>query len=99
MAFTMWMGPIPVRWRAYIGQVSATGFSDHQMEGPFRYWAHRHSFLPQDENSTDVVDEIQAGLRWHPLWALVGLAMWLGLPALFAYRAWKTRRLLEKASQ
>jgi hypothetical protein len=28
-------------------------------------------------------------------WGVIGLAMWLGLPFLFAFRAWKTRRLLE----
>lgn len=96
MAFTLWLGPLPVRWRAFIGQVSPTGFSDHQLEGPFRYWVHRHTFVSLDEGTTKVVDEIQAGLRWHPLWGAVGLAMWLGLPLLFAYRGWKTRRLLER---
>ncbi len=95
MAFTMWLGPIPVRWRAFIGQVSPDGFSDHQLEGPFRHWEHRHTFTPLDNHTTDVVDEIHARLRWHLLWGPVGLALWLGLPILFAYRGWKTRRLLE----
>jgi ligand-binding SRPBCC domain-containing protein len=95
MEFRMWLGPLPVRWRAHIGQVSPTGFSDQQLVGPFRHWVHRHTFVPVDEGGTAVVDEIQAGLRWHLLWGPVGLAMWLGLPLLFAYRGWKTRRLLE----
>ncbi len=95
MAFTMWLGPLPVKWRAYIGQLSSTGFQDHQLEGPFRYWVHRHMFFQVDEHTTEVVDEVRAGLRWHPLWAPVGLSMWLGLPLLFAFRGWKTRRLLE----
>lgn len=95
MAFTMWLGPLPVRWRAYISQMSPAGFSDHQLEGPFRYWVHHHRFVPLDQYSTEVVDKVEAGLKWHGLWGLVGLAMWLGLPLLFAYRGWKTRRLLE----
>ena len=99
MAFTLWLGPIPVRWCACIGQVSPTGFSDQQLEGPYRHWVHRHTFVPLDENTTEVVDEIQASLRRHPLWGAVGLAMWLGLPVLFAYRGWKTRRLLESRQQ
>jgi ligand-binding SRPBCC domain-containing protein len=96
MAFTMWLGPLPVRWRAHIDQASSTGFRDYQLEGPFRYWLHRHTFIPVDEQTTKVVDEVQAGLRQHPLWGPVGLGMWLGLPLLFAYRGWKTRRLLER---
>jgi hypothetical protein len=33
-------------------------------------------------------------LRSHAIWGLVGLGMWLGLPGLFAFRAWKTKRML-----
>jgi ligand-binding SRPBCC domain-containing protein len=95
MSFKMWLGFVPIRWRAQVTQVSGTGFSDHQMEGPFRYWIHRHTFALVDAHQTEVIDEIKAGLRWHPLWGPIGLAMWVGLPVLFAYRAWKTRRILE----
>lgn len=95
MTFTMWFGPVPVHWRLRVSESSSNGFIDHQLEGPFRYWQHRHTFRPLDDNTTEVVDEIHAGLRLHPLWGPVGLAMWMGLPVLFAYRAWKTRKLLE----
>jgi len=95
MAFTMWVGPLPVRWRARIDQTSPAGFSDRQLQGPFRHWLHHHTFVPLDEQTTEVVDQVEAGLRPHPLWGPLGLAMWLGLPLLFAYRGWKTRRLLE----
>lgn len=95
MAFRMWLGPIPIRWRAFISQVSSTGFTDHQLEGPFRHWVHKHTFLPVEERSAEVVDEITAALRWHPIWGPVGLMMWLSLPALFAFRGWRTRRILE----
>lgn len=95
MAFTMWLGPLPVRWRALVHKVSPTGFSDRQLDGPFREWVHRHSFIAVDDHTTEVVDEVRARLRRHALWGPVGLAMWLGLPVLFAYRGWKTRRMLE----
>jgi ligand-binding SRPBCC domain-containing protein len=95
MAFRMWLGPLPVLWRAFVSDASSMGFTDHQLEGPFRYWVHRHSFTPVDAQTTEVTDLVQARLRWHPLWGVVGLAMWLGLPLLFAFRGWKTRRLLE----
>jgi ligand-binding SRPBCC domain-containing protein len=96
MDFTMWFGPLPVRWLARIEDVGLTGFSDRQLRGPFRHWHHRHSFVPVDEITTVVVDEIELELRSHPWWKLVGLGMWFSLPLLFAYRDWKTRRLIEK---
>ena len=95
MAFTMWLGPVPVSWVARVDDVSASGFADHQRTGPFEAWTHRHSFLKEDENMTRIVDEVDARLKGHPLCGPVGLAMWFGLPLLFAYRGWKTRRLLE----
>jgi ligand-binding SRPBCC domain-containing protein len=99
MAFTMWLGPLPVKWRAYISQLTSTGFTDHQIAGPFRYWVHWHTFVDVNEQETEVIDEVQADLKRHVVWAPVGLAMWLGLPLLFAYRGWKTRRMLESAAE
>ena len=95
MDFSLWLGPLPVRWLAHIEDVSPTGFSDRQMRGPFKQWIHRHSFVSIDANTTDVLDEVTVHLRAHPLWGLVGLGMWLGLPVLFAFRAWKTKSILE----
>ncbi len=94
MAFTMWLGPLPIRWLARIEAVSDTGFTDRQLSGPFAQWVHRHTFIAVDEHTTDVMDEIIFQFRPHLLWGPVGLGMWLGLPVLFAYRAWKTRRVL-----
>lgn len=94
MAFTIWLGPLPVRWKARIEEVSPTGFVDRQLQGPFRRWTHRHSFKPVDKQTTEVVDEIEFELAKEPARGLVGLGMTLSLPFLFAYRGWKTRRLL-----
>ena len=95
MAFTMWLGPIPVRWVARVEGVSGSGFADHQERGPFEAWTHRHTFVKEDEDTTRIEDEVEARLKQHPLWRPAGPAMWLGLPLLFTYRGWKTRRLLE----
>ncbi len=95
MAFTLWLGPLPVKWVAHIENVSERGFSDRLVSGPFESWTHRHSFVRLGETRTAVRDEVRARLRRHILWGPVGLAMWLGLPLLFAYRARQTRRLLE----
>ena len=94
MDFTMWLGLLPVRWLARIEAVSSAGFTDRQIHGPFAEWQHRHSFVPVDEHTTDVVDEVTLQIRPHPVWGPIGLAMWLGLPILFAFRAWKTKRML-----
>ena len=94
MDFTMWLGPLPIHWLARIEAVSAAGFTDRQLRGPFAEWVHQHIFRAVDENTTDVMDEITFRLRHHPLWLPVGLGMRLGLPVLFDFRAWKTKRIL-----
>ena len=99
MDFTLWLGPLPIRWLARIENAGYNGFVDRQIRGPFRRWVHHHHFRPVDETSTDVVDKIELELKPHPVWALVGLGMWLNLPILFAYRGWKTKRLLENNSK
>jgi ligand-binding SRPBCC domain-containing protein len=95
MSFTMGLGFFSVRWVARIEDVSPSGFRDRQLAGPFAQWSHRHTFVGLDHDTTEVVDEVTAQLRRHPIGAIAGLLMWLGLPGLFAYRGWKTRRLLE----
>ena len=98
MEFTLWLGPLPIRWRARIEQVSPRGFVDRQLHGPFRAWQHRHTFVPLQEGRTEVLDEIEVELANAWLWRLLGLGMWLNMPILFAYRGWRTRRLLERQS-
>jgi ligand-binding SRPBCC domain-containing protein len=96
MDFTMWLGPLPVRWIAQIEDTEETGFVDRQIRGPFAQWVHRHTFVPVNETLTEVHDEVTVDLHEHNrFWQIVGFSMWLGLPVLFAYRAWRTRRLLE----
>lgn len=101
IAFRMWLGPLPVSWRARIealpdeaAEGGALGFADRQLAGPFGRWRHRHRFVPLAADRTAVEDEVEARLRRHPLWGVVGLKMWIGLPLLFAYRRAKTRQLL-----
>ena len=95
MDFTLWLGPLPVHWIAQIEDAGPVGFTDRQVCGPFAKWIHCHRFVVVDESVTEVLDEIELNLRPHLVWGLVGLGMWLSLPLLFAYRGWKTRRLLE----
>lgn len=98
MDFTLWFGPLPIHWEASIEDVSEAGFTDRQLNGPFSKWIHRHSFVRLDDETTEVVDQVTLQLKPHLLWGAVGLGFMLGLPFLFAFRGWKTRRLLEKGS-
>jgi ligand-binding SRPBCC domain-containing protein len=95
MRFTLWLGPLPLRWLAQIDDVSASGFTDTQIEGPFKKWEHRHIFKSVDADRTQIIDQIQAEPKNHWFWGAVGRIMWLNMPVLFAYRGWKTRRSLE----
>lgn len=91
---TLWLGPIPARWHLRVEDAHPAGMTDRQLSGPFRAWSHRHTFVPVGDGATDVVDEISLALRPHILWGPVGLTMRIGLTPLFAFRAWKTRRML-----
>jgi ligand-binding SRPBCC domain-containing protein len=98
MDFTLWFGPLPIRWEASLEEISQAGFTDRQINGPFAEWVHRHSFIRIDDKTTEVDDRISLRLKPNLLWGAVGLGFMLGLPFLFAFRGWKTRRLLEKGS-
>ena len=94
LRFTLWLGPFPIRWHAAIEGMSDAGFADRQISGPFAHWVHRHTFTENGEGLTIVRDEIEYAYKRHLVWGLVGRLFVLGLPVLFAYRAWRTRRLL-----
>jgi len=94
--FTMWMGPIPVHWVALHRDVDPQhGFRDIQLSGPFESWTHKHEFIERSDSVTEVVDEIQADPGKGLFNGLISRLMWLGLPFLFWYRSWVTRRNLE----
>ena len=89
--FTLKFGPISVRWLAIHSEVTEqNGFVDTQQEGPFQSWRHHHKFSAIDEQTTEVIDEIEAEYG-----NAISRLMWLNLPVLFAYRARQTRKALE----
>ena len=98
MDFTMWLGPLPIRWLARIEQVTPVSFVDRQVRGPFRRWVHTHTFEPVDARTTIVHDRVEAEYSDHWWWKLVGMGMWWNMPVLFAFRQWQTRRLLAKSA-
>ena len=96
MIFKLWFGPLPVKWHARIEDVSLDGFNDRMVYGPFQSWLHRHQFRQLNDQSIEIVDAIDAELKNGIVWRLIGWLMWINLPFLFAYRAWKTKRILKK---
>ena len=94
LRFTLWLGPLALRWLARIEGVSDTGFTDKQIDGPFQHWEHRHSYQALGTDRTLVIDKVSATVKKHWFWGLIGRFMWWSLPVLFAYRGWKTRALL-----
>jgi ligand-binding SRPBCC domain-containing protein len=98
IAFTLWLGPFPVRWRVRIEQMRSDSFTDRMIEGPFQTWHHCHTFRDLDDDTTEVLDEIEFSLKPHPLWGPMGLAMAIGFPLLFSHRARKTVQLIIRVS-
>jgi ligand-binding SRPBCC domain-containing protein len=94
--FTMWLGPLPVRWVAVHSAVDFPNqFTDTQINGPFTSWVHRHTFRMVDDQTTEIIDRIQAQPSDHPWWGVIARLMWLSLPLLFAHRERVTRQALE----
>lgn len=95
--FTLWFGPIPIRWIAIHSDIHPQkGFTDTQLEGPFQAWVHRHSFEQVTDDVTEIIDEVEGQPSNHFFWGLVSRFMWLTLPILFSYRARQTRKVVEE---
>jgi ligand-binding SRPBCC domain-containing protein len=97
MTFTLWMGPLPLRWKARMSNIGPGGFVDTMERGPFETWVHEHAFVAVDETRTEVIDSLHIVPSDNWFWWAVGQSMILGMPVLFGYRQWRTRRLLEGA--
>lgn len=96
MVFTLWVGFFPIRWHAKIENVSENGFDDRMLAGPFQSWIHHHRFYPQDSRTTMVEDTVRAEFRDDFPWKWIGRLMWINMPVLFKFRAWRTQQLLSK---
>ena len=96
--FTLWVGPLPLRWTAEHRDVSEHGFTDVQTDGPAKRWEHTHSFTPQSEQRTEIHEQIEFEHK-SGFWGVVTgtLFAWPNLFVMFTYRKWITRSYLRKA--
>jgi len=93
--FTLWVGPLPLRWRAVHRNVTDFGFTDLQESGPAAKWEHTHSFHSLPEGRIEIREHIEYEHRSGP-WGVVTrlLFSWPNLWLMFGYRCWVTRRAL-----
>lgn len=98
--FTLWVGPIPLRWKAVHRDVTDHGFTDVQAEGPAAKWEHTHAFVPLDDGATEIREHIEfeherglAGLLTRVLFSRPNLL------AMFTYRMLVTRWCLRHATR
>lgn len=98
--FTMWFGPVPVRWRAIHSDVSINGFTDTQLEGPLKSWQHTHRFTAVAPHITQIHEHIEYE---HPDgWRGILTRLFFskaGLFGLFNARKWITRYHLRDANK
>ncbi len=94
--FSLWFGPIPIRWIArHEPGPTPHSFADSQIKGPLAYWRHEHLFSEADDG-VQLTDRIILAHKSGWL-GLVTRLTFDGLPlrVLFAYRHWRTRRALK----
>ena len=61
--FTLWFGPLPIKWQVVHSEVTENGFTDKQVVGPLKKWKHRHQFLAISSNVTEVREHIEYEYR------------------------------------
>ena len=99
--FTLWFGPLPVKWRARHVRVSREGgFTDLQEHGPFLRWEHTHAWRADGPDSTEMVEIIhyqhKSGIQG---WFTRLLFAPIMLRLMFAYRRGVITRICEKRRQ
>lgn len=92
LEFTLWLGPIPIKWWArHEPGPTATSFADRMVDGPMAYWRHEHIFT-QEADGVRLTDRVTLAHKGG-LQGLFTRLMFDGLPLriLFFYRHLRTR--------
>ena len=97
--FTLWVGPLPLRWTAIHRGVSEHGFTDTQSEGPARKWEHTHTFMPLAAEMTEIQEHIEYEHK-RGFWGIVTRLLFArpNLFLMFTYRKYATRWYLRRAT-
>jgi ligand-binding SRPBCC domain-containing protein len=100
LRFTLWMGPIPIKWLArHEAGPTPTSFADLMVEGPMAYWRHEHIFT-QESNGVRLTDRVTLAHK-NGIQGLLTRLMFDGLPLriLFIFRHLKTRWALQRMAE
>lgn len=97
--FTMWFGPLPMRWLAIHSQVDInSGFTDTQARGPLKRWVHRHHWQADGKGCTIMEERVEyehkPGMRGLLTRLLFAPPL---LVVMFRYRRFIIRRSLKRA--
>ena len=97
--FTLWFGPLPIRWKAVHSNVSQNGFTDTQAEGPAKRWEHTHRFTPINGKQTQIDEHIEYE-HGSGFWGVMTRLLFAkpNLFVMFTYRKWVTRYHLRGAN-
>ena len=84
---------VKMQWTAqHVAHKEGEFFVDRQISGPFSFWEHHHRFIPIDNHSSFLEDEIHYKMPLHPI-GNIGLPfMRRKLESMFAYRHEITKR-------
>ncbi len=96
----MWiLGILPITWRARISQVTPPyGFTDQAEKSPFKFWRHRHDFIP-DGDGTLIRDMVAYILPMGKLGKVINkLYVEKDLDRIFAYRHEAFKRILGESA-
>ena len=95
--FTLWVGPLPLRWTAVHKNVTEHGFTDIQSEGPAKKWEHTHTFKPVSDDVTEVHEHIEFEHKTGA-WGILTRILFArpNLYLMFTYRKLVTRRYLSR---
>ena len=97
LKFTLWLGPIPIKWHAqHEPGPTPHSFADRQLSGPMAHWRHEHIFTETAEG-IQLTDRVTIAHR-KGIQDLLTRFMFDGIPLriLFFYRHLRTRMALEK---
>lgn len=88
-----------VRWRTIISTYKPPfSFVDEQLKGPYSFWHHTHTFLPE-HNGTRIIDEVRYALPvWLPAFVSRLLNRWYVQPELqriFNYRRLQFEKIFD----
>lgn len=95
--YDMRLHGFPVRWRSKIPVFEPPHrFIDEQMNGPYLYWSHNHTFEPLDDRNTAISDVVDYTLPGWPLIARMAHILFVkrALTEIFSHRSLKYREIL-----